>query len=99
MQRRCLAVTPSPDDRTASGTAGRHLAFDHTQRRGLSATRSRRGVGRTSGTRRRRRSAGAPPAVPGPRGWEDHEMAIDALDVLYVPSRDVEADVRFYRDM
>ena len=25
-------------------------------------------------------------------------MAIDALDVLYVPSRDVEADVRFYRD-
>jgi hypothetical protein len=26
-------------------------------------------------------------------------MAIDALDVLYVPSRDVEADVTFYRDM
>jgi predicted enzyme related to lactoylglutathione lyase len=26
-------------------------------------------------------------------------MAIDALDVLYIPSRDVEADVRFYRDM
>jgi hypothetical protein len=25
-------------------------------------------------------------------------MAIDALDVLYVPSRDVEADIRFYRD-
>jgi hypothetical protein len=25
-------------------------------------------------------------------------MAIDALDVLYAPSRDVEADVRFYRD-
>jgi hypothetical protein len=25
-------------------------------------------------------------------------MTIDALDVLYVPSRDVEADVRFYRD-
>ena len=25
-------------------------------------------------------------------------MAIDALDVLYVPSRDVEANVRFYRD-
>ena len=25
-------------------------------------------------------------------------MAIEALDVLYVPSRDVEADVRFYRD-
>ena len=25
-------------------------------------------------------------------------MVIDALDVLYVPSRDVEADVRFYRD-
>jgi hypothetical protein len=25
-------------------------------------------------------------------------MAIDALDVLYVPSHDVEADVRFYRD-
>jgi len=25
-------------------------------------------------------------------------MAIDALDVLYVPSRDVAADVRFYRD-
>jgi predicted enzyme related to lactoylglutathione lyase len=25
-------------------------------------------------------------------------MPIDALDVLYVPSRDVEADVRFYRD-
>jgi hypothetical protein len=26
-------------------------------------------------------------------------MAIEALDVLYVPSRDVEADVRFYRDV
>ena len=25
-------------------------------------------------------------------------MVIDALDVLYVPSRDVEADVKFYRD-
>ena len=25
-------------------------------------------------------------------------MAIEALDVLYVPSRDVESDVRFYRD-
>ena len=25
-------------------------------------------------------------------------MAFDALDVLYVPSRDVEADVAFYRD-
>jgi hypothetical protein len=25
-------------------------------------------------------------------------MAIEALDVLYLPSRDVEADVRFYRD-
>lgn len=25
-------------------------------------------------------------------------MAIGALDVLYMPSRDVEADVRFYRD-
>ncbi|MDA0160464.1 VOC family protein [Solirubrobacter ginsenosidimutans] len=25
-------------------------------------------------------------------------MAIDSLDVLYLPSRDVEADVRFYRD-
>jgi hypothetical protein len=25
-------------------------------------------------------------------------MAIDWLDVLYLPSRDVEADVRFYRD-
>jgi hypothetical protein len=34
----------------------------------------------------------------GGRGWDDHEMAIDALDVLYVPSRDVQADVRFYRD-
>ena len=26
-------------------------------------------------------------------------MAIEALDVLYVPSRDVEADVEFYRDV
>jgi hypothetical protein len=26
-------------------------------------------------------------------------MAIEALDVLYVPSRDVEADVTFYRDI
>jgi catechol 2,3-dioxygenase-like lactoylglutathione lyase family enzyme len=26
-------------------------------------------------------------------------MAIAALDVLYMPSRDVEADVRFYRDV
>jgi predicted enzyme related to lactoylglutathione lyase len=26
-------------------------------------------------------------------------MAIEALDVLYVPSRDVDADVRFYRDV
>jgi hypothetical protein len=26
-------------------------------------------------------------------------MAIEALDVLYVPSRDVEADVKFYRDV
>ena len=26
-------------------------------------------------------------------------MAIEALDVLYVPSRDVEADVTFYRDV
>ena len=26
-------------------------------------------------------------------------MAIEALDVLYVPSADVEADVRFYRDV
>jgi predicted enzyme related to lactoylglutathione lyase len=26
-------------------------------------------------------------------------MAIEALDVLYVPSRDVEADVAFYRDV
>jgi hypothetical protein len=26
-------------------------------------------------------------------------MAIEALDVLYVPSRDVEADLRFYRDV
>ena len=26
-------------------------------------------------------------------------MAIEALDLLYVPSRDVEADVRFYRDV
>jgi predicted enzyme related to lactoylglutathione lyase len=26
-------------------------------------------------------------------------MAIEALDVLYVPSRDVEADVMFYRDV
>ena len=25
-------------------------------------------------------------------------MTMDALDVLYVPSRDVEGDVRFYRD-
>ena len=30
--------------------------------------------------------------------WDDYAMAIDALDVLYVPSRDVEADIRFYRD-
>jgi catechol 2,3-dioxygenase-like lactoylglutathione lyase family enzyme len=26
-------------------------------------------------------------------------MAVEALDVLYVPSRDVEADLRFYRDV
>src|SRR4051812_30188477 len=26
-------------------------------------------------------------------------MVIEALDVLYMPSRDVEADVAFYRDM
>lgn len=26
-------------------------------------------------------------------------MAIEAIDVLYVPSRDVEADVTFYRDI
>jgi hypothetical protein len=26
-------------------------------------------------------------------------MAIEGLDVLYVPSRDVEADVTFYRDI
>jgi catechol 2,3-dioxygenase-like lactoylglutathione lyase family enzyme len=26
-------------------------------------------------------------------------MAIDALDILYVPSRDVQADVGFYRDV
>jgi catechol 2,3-dioxygenase-like lactoylglutathione lyase family enzyme len=32
-------------------------------------------------------------------GWEDQAMAIEALDVLYVPSRDVEADVEFYRDV
>jgi hypothetical protein len=32
------------------------------------------------------------------RGWDDYVMAIDALDVLYVPSRNVEADIRFYRD-
>jgi hypothetical protein len=25
-------------------------------------------------------------------------MAVDALDLLYIPSRDVEADIRFYRD-
>jgi catechol 2,3-dioxygenase-like lactoylglutathione lyase family enzyme len=26
-------------------------------------------------------------------------MAIEALDLLYVPSRDVEADLNFYRDV
>jgi hypothetical protein len=31
--------------------------------------------------------------------WEDQAMAIDALDVPYVPSRDVEADLTFYRDV
>jgi hypothetical protein len=31
------------------------------------------------------------------QGWDDAEMEIDALDLLYVPSRDVAADVRFYR--
>jgi len=43
------------------------------------------------GSRRRR-------ACWGGRGWDDYVMAIDALDVLYMPSRDVEADIRFYRD-
>jgi hypothetical protein len=33
-----------------------------------------------------------------PPGWDDHEMSVEALDVLYVPSRDVAADVAFYRD-
>jgi predicted enzyme related to lactoylglutathione lyase len=32
-------------------------------------------------------------------GWEDLPVAIEALDVLYVPSRDVEADLKFYRDV
>jgi hypothetical protein len=31
-------------------------------------------------------------------GWDDAEMEIEALDLLYVPSRDVAADMRFYRD-
>jgi hypothetical protein len=33
------------------------------------------------------------------RGWEDHVMAIEVLDVLYLPSRDVKADLTFYRDI
>ena len=32
-------------------------------------------------------------------GWDDDAMGIEALDIVYAPSRDVEADVRFYRDM
>ena len=32
-------------------------------------------------------------------GWEDRAMTIEALDILYVPSRDVEADLTFYRDV
>jgi hypothetical protein len=32
-------------------------------------------------------------------GWQHHAMAIEALDVLYVPSRDVQADLNFYRNM
>jgi hypothetical protein len=31
-------------------------------------------------------------------GWEDQAMAIEALDVLYMASRAVEADPNFYRD-
>jgi predicted enzyme related to lactoylglutathione lyase len=30
-------------------------------------------------------------------GWEDRTITIDALDILYIPSRDVEADLAFYR--
>lgn len=43
----------------------------------------------------RQRLAGSPVGA----GWEDQVMAIEALDILYVPSRDVEADVMFYRDI
>jgi hypothetical protein len=32
-------------------------------------------------------------------GWEDPAVAIEALDILYVPSRDVAADLGFYRDV
>ena len=32
-------------------------------------------------------------------GCDDDVMGIEALDIVYAPSRDVEADVRFYRDM
>jgi hypothetical protein len=30
---------------------------------------------------------------------DDRRMSIEALDLLYVPSRDVEADLAFYRDV
>jgi catechol 2,3-dioxygenase-like lactoylglutathione lyase family enzyme len=32
-------------------------------------------------------------------GWDDDVMGIEALDIVYAPSRDVEADLRFYRDI
>jgi catechol 2,3-dioxygenase-like lactoylglutathione lyase family enzyme len=40
------------------------------------------------------------PAGPraGSTWWEDQAMAIEGLDLLYVPSRDIEADLHFYQD-
>jgi hypothetical protein len=34
-----------------------------------------------------------------PASWEDQAMAIEGLDIIYAPSRDVAADVAFYRDV
>ena len=34
-----------------------------------------------------------------PAAWQDRGVAIEALDVLYLPSRDVAADLAFYRDV
>jgi catechol 2,3-dioxygenase-like lactoylglutathione lyase family enzyme len=39
------------------------------------------------------------PFPPARGGWEDRAITIGALDILYLPSRDVATDLAFYRDV